>query len=112
VSVAADGTQGDDRSPYSSLSADGRYVVFQSLANNLVPGGTNGVDDIFVYDRQTDTIERVNLAADGTQANDGSYSPSLSADGRYVVLASDTWPQPVANPGWLALASHNTPSPA
>ena len=45
---------------------------FSSSASNLVPGDTNGVSDVFVYDRQTDTIERVSLAADGTQGNGSS----------------------------------------
>ena len=43
-------------------------------------------DDVFVYDRQTDTIERVSLAADGTQGNGDSMHPSISADGRYVAF--------------------------
>ena len=70
VSVADDGTQGNGTSMLlCSISADGRYVAFSSAASNLVPGDTNGVDDIFVYDRQTDTIERVSVASDGTQGN-------------------------------------------
>ena len=44
--------------------------------------------DIFVYDRQTDTIERVSLAADGTQGNGYVDWPSISADGRYVAFYS------------------------
>ena len=56
----------------ASISADGRYVAFYSSASNLVPGDTNGTKDIFVYDRQTDTIERVSLASDGTQGNGDS----------------------------------------
>ena len=61
---------------------------FSSTASNLVPGDTNGIADIFVYDRQTDTIERVSLAADGTQGNGASSAPSISADGRYVAFDS------------------------
>ena len=44
--------------------------------------------DIFVYDRQTDTIERVSVASDGTQGNGDSTAPSISADGRYVAFQS------------------------
>ena len=62
---------------YPSISADGRYVAFQSSASNLVPGDTNGVGDTFVYDRQTHTIERVSLASDGTQGNGSSDQRSL-----------------------------------
>ena len=72
VSVAADGTQGNGYSITPSISADGRYVAFYSVASNLVPGDTNGTTDVFVYDRQTDTIERVSLASDGTQGNGSS----------------------------------------
>ena len=45
-----------------------------------------GAPDIFVYDRQTDTVERVSLATDGTQGNGDSFLPSISADGRYVAF--------------------------
>ena len=94
VSVTSEGTQASDDSYIgpdsysSSISADGRYVAFQSYADNLVPGDTNEQPDIFVRDRQTGTTERVNVAADGTQANDYSYSSSISADGRYVAFSS------------------------
>jgi archaellum component FlaF (FlaF/FlaG flagellin family) len=88
VSLAADGTQGDGNSGLSDFSADGRYVAFASYASNLVPGDTNGVRDVFVYDRQTDTIERVSFAADGTQGNGGSGAVSISDDGRYVAFES------------------------
>ena len=87
MSVADDGTQGNGLINISPrLSADGRYVAFGSDASNLVPDDTNGVADIFVYDRQTNTIERVSVAADGTQGNGESYLPAISADGRYVAF--------------------------
>ena len=63
-------------------------MAFFSVASNLVPGDTNGVRDVFVYDRQTDTIERVSVAADGTQGNGASNGPQISADGRYVAFQS------------------------
>lgn len=71
-----------------ALSADGRFIVFSSLATDLVSGDTNGVADIFVRDRLTGTTERVSVAADGTQANQESRRPALSADGRYVAFYS------------------------
>jgi archaellum component FlaF (FlaF/FlaG flagellin family) len=88
VSLAAAGTQGNSSSNAPSISADGRYVAFESAASNLVPGDTNGQRDVFVYDRQTGTIERVSLASDGTQGNDRCYTPAISADGRYVAFTS------------------------
>lgn len=71
------------------ISADGRYVVFQSGASNLVPGDTNGWEDIFVHDRVTGQTSRISVASDGIQGNSPSTNPSISADGRYVVFASD-----------------------
>jgi hypothetical protein len=88
VSVANTGTQGNDESLLPSISDDGRYVAFASFASNLVVGDTNGTGDIFVYDRRTATIQRISLAADGTQANDLSWDPVISGDGRYVAFTS------------------------
>ncbi|MCY2990669.1 MAG: S8 family serine peptidase [Planctomycetota bacterium] len=88
ISVAADGTPGDGWSQDPSISADGRFVAFQSYAANLVPGDTNDEADVFVYDRQNHTIERVSLASDGTAGNGNSGSPSISADGAYVEFVS------------------------
>jgi Tol biopolymer transport system component len=90
VSIATDGSEGDDHSGSRgiAISADGRYVAFDSDASNLVTGDTNGCSDIFVRDRGTSTTTRVSLASDGSQANDGCSGVSISADGRYVAFAS------------------------
>ncbi len=88
MSVASDGTQGNGDSSGATMSADGRYVAFFSGASNLVPGDTNDNVDIFVRDRQTGTTERINVASDGTQANDYSQVAAISADGRYVAFES------------------------
>ena len=64
-------------------------MAFNSLASNLVPNDTNGQMDVFLYDRLTDTIERVSVASDGSQALGGeSAGASISADGRYVAYYS------------------------
>lgn len=89
VSVAGDGTQGNNSSGQeTALSADGRFVAFFSGASTLVAGDTNGISDIFVHDRQTGETRRVSVASDGTQGNDLSVRPALSADGRFVAFAS------------------------
>ncbi len=88
VSVASDGTQANSSSTVVTVSADGRYVAFESIASNLVSGDTNGVRDIFVHDRQTGQTTRISVASDGTQANGNSFSPALSADGRFVAFDS------------------------
>ena len=88
VSLAWDGSEGDDRSLWASVTADGRYVAFYSYASNLIEDDTNDSADAFVFDRQTDTTERVSVASDGSQANDGSFWLTISADGRYVTFDS------------------------
>lgn len=71
-----------------SMSADGRYLAFCTDSTNLVPDDTNGVLDVFVHDRLTGITERVSVDSAGVEANQGSYNPSLSADGRYVAFDS------------------------
>lgn len=88
VSVASDGTQANGYSADPVISDDGRYIAFRSSATNLVPNDTNGDGDIFVHDRQTRQTVRVSVASDGTQGNNWSYSPTISADGRYIAFDS------------------------
>ena len=89
VSVASDGTQGNDFSAEASISATGRFVAFSSVATNLVSGDTNGVPDVFVHDRKTGQTTRVSVASDGSQGDDFSDAPSISASGRYVAFFSN-----------------------
>jgi len=89
VSVDSSGAEANGDSFAPAISADGRYVAFSSSASNLVPGDTNGVDDIFVRDRQAGTTTRVSVAPGGAEANGGSSTPSISSDGRYVAFLSD-----------------------
>src|SRR5262249_13871093 len=94
VSVASDGTQGNASSGLAftlttpALSADGRFVAFQSYASNLVPGDTNGSSDAFIHDRQTGQTARLSVGSDGRQANGPSFAPGLSADGRFAAFMS------------------------
>ncbi len=88
VSVASDGGQGNFPSISPTISADGRYVAFHSLASNLVEGDTNNTNDIFVRDRLSGTTERVSVTSNESQANEESNHPSISADGRYVAFIS------------------------
>jgi Tol biopolymer transport system component len=89
VSVASNGTEANASSFYHAISADGRYVAFSSDATNLVSGDTNGKVDVFLHDRVTGSTTRVSVESGGAQANDDSYYPALSADGRYVAFSSD-----------------------
>jgi len=88
VSLSSTGAQGNFRSDFPALSADGRFVAFQSVASNLVPGDANGGTDVFVRDRQSGTTERVNLSTAGAQADSSSGAPRISADGRFVAFTS------------------------
>jgi Tol biopolymer transport system component len=88
VSVSSSGTQGDKYSANSSISTDGRYVVFHAIATTLVPGDTNGATDVFVHDLQMGTTTRVSVDSDGAQGNGGSQNPAISEDGRYIVFDS------------------------
>jgi Tol biopolymer transport system component len=88
VSVDSSGVQGDAGSYDPAITPDGRFVAFRSFADNLVPNDTNGFHDIFVHDRQTGTTEIVSVDSSGVQANGPSFSPSISADGRYVAFYS------------------------
>ena len=88
VSVASDGTQGNNTSRMPSINADGRFVAFSSYAANLVSGDTNGYEDVFVHDRQTGQTERVSLSNESVQGDSSSYRPSISADGRFVAFES------------------------
>lgn len=67
------------------MSADGRYVVFESLDTGLAPGdgGSNGAD-IFVRDMVGGTTERVSIQPNGQPLSVPSHTPAISADGRYV----------------------------
>jgi hypothetical protein len=71
-----------------SISADGRYVVFETEAPNIVPGDTNFSVDVFVYDRETDTVERVSVDSFGAEAWWDSYGAAISGDGRVVAFRS------------------------
>lgn len=71
-----------------TLSADGRFVAFDSRAANLVPGDTNGVRDVFVRDLRHQTTRLVSARADGAPGASYSENPSMSADGRYIAFES------------------------
>ena len=89
VSVSSNGTQADGGSSDAAISADGRFVAFNSFAENLVDGDINGATDTFVHDRKTSITELVSVSSNGIQGNFGSSNGvSISADGRFVVFAS------------------------
>ena len=88
VSVSSQGKQGNGESDCNGISADGRFVLFESNASNLVPGDTNGSWDVFVRDRLKGTTKRVSVSSSGKQGNDWSVDAFISADGHFVAFDS------------------------
>jgi WD40 repeat protein len=89
VSVDSNGVEANSGGDIPAISANGRYVAFQSHSDNLVPGDTNSKTDIFAHDRLTGATERVSVDSAGLQAGKDNYFPFISADGRYVVFSSE-----------------------
>jgi Tol biopolymer transport system component len=88
VSIASGGGEASGRSAYPSISADGRYVAFDSMADDLVGNDTNDAPDIFVRDRERGTTRRVSLSRTGDEGDSNSEYPLISADGRFVAFQS------------------------
>ncbi len=88
VSVNTIGAPANDESSWPSISSDGRFVAFDSGADNLVEGDTRGVQDVFVHDRVTGQTTRASVDSVGNQGHRGSISPSISSDGRFVAFSS------------------------
>src|SRR5439155_6744257 len=88
VSVSSSGAESNGASSSPSMSSDGRLVAFVGCGTNLVAGDTNGMCDIFVRDRAQGTTERVSVSSSGAQANNASFSPAITPDGRYVAFWS------------------------
>ncbi|MHC2623020.1 VCBS repeat-containing protein [Bradyrhizobium huanghuaihaiense] len=89
VSTSATGAQADDQSYQSVLSPDGTKVAFESYADNLVPGDTNGAPDVFVKDLTTGAITLVSTNASGVQG--GGYQPVFSSDGTKLAFSSASY---------------------
>lgn len=88
LSVSSAGAEGNNLSSSPQISGDGRYVVFNSIASNLVTGDTNGTGDVFLRDTQNGTTTLISQATDGTQSNGVSLNQQISGDGRFVVFQS------------------------
>ncbi|KAA3609158.1 MAG: hypothetical protein DWQ01_10085 [Planctomycetota bacterium] len=93
--------EGDERSDHLSISGDGRFISFQSWANNLVPGGPGAIIECYVFDRDADCngvfddafqggvrTWLISRKSDGQLATHSSRNPKLSDDGRTVVFFS------------------------
>jgi len=89
VSVNAAGNAGGNGNSFpSAISADGRFVLFESTASDLVPGDTNSVNDVFLRDLVSGVTLLVSTNGSGGVANDQSHSPVMTRDGRYIAFVS------------------------
>ena len=90
VTKNAAGDEGDDSSEDSEISSDGRFIVFESRAENLVTSDDNALEDCFLYNRKTKKMRRISLRNNGQQTNSGdSDDPAVSTDARFVVFESE-----------------------
>jgi hypothetical protein len=89
VSTDSSGTAAGGACAAPSISGDGRYVAFQSIAANLTSGDTNGKVDIFVKDLESGTVTIASSDSSGSPANSYSYDAAISGDGRYVAFRSN-----------------------
>jgi hypothetical protein len=94
VSLDSNGAEGEGDSLNSALSGDGRFVIFDSDACNLIPGNcnssgdTNGATDVFLHDRDTHTTRLVSISSAGVQGDLASFDPKISANGRVIAFTS------------------------
>lgn len=88
VSVTQGGQQVSGVSSKASVSGNGRFVAFQSSATEFAAGDNNDAIDIFVKDMTTGKVERISVDSNGIEANDGSWNPQISANGRIVTFES------------------------
>jgi Tol biopolymer transport system component len=88
ISVSSTDEEADGFSSYASISADGRYVVFDSFAENLVADDTNDATDVFIRDRKRRTTVRVSLTNAGDEGDSSSEYPFLASNGRFVAFQS------------------------
>jgi Tol biopolymer transport system component len=87
-SVSTSEAEGNSDSSRPSISSNNRFVVFSSIATNLVSGDTNGFEDVFVRDRNAGRTRRVSLTFDGSQGDNRAFSAVISADRQYVAFTS------------------------
>ncbi|NQU50583.1 MAG: PD40 domain-containing protein [Planctomycetes bacterium] len=88
VSLSSAGSEANGPSYSPAISANGRFVAFVSLSDNLVPADVNGSADVFVHDLQNQETRLVSVGVGGAPANGASFTPSISGDGRYLAFRS------------------------
>lgn len=89
ISVNSSGAQADAGSNYTAISSDGRFVVLQSDATNLVPSDTNFTSDVFIHEILSGQTTLISTDSAGIQGNNRSDDPTVSANGRFIAFHSD-----------------------
>jgi Tol biopolymer transport system component len=115
ISLSAISTEVTGDSTFPSLSADGRYVLFHSVSNELVAGDSNEAADVFLRDRVAETTIRVSVGSKGEQADGPAVADSLalSSDGRQAAFGSQASNlAPGVTGGWQQLYLRTLPAPA
>jgi Tol biopolymer transport system component len=87
ISVSTAGGQVNDDAFADDISDDGRYVLFDTGANNLVGADTNGTFDVFIRDRQSGTTTRVSTNSTGAQGNDDSFFGAFTPDANTIAFS-------------------------
>lgn len=87
VSVSSEGVESNGRVGQAVMSQDGRFILFDSDASNLVADDTNGVKDVFLRDLKRDTTDRISIGWDGSEADGETFAGSISYDGRFIAFA-------------------------
>lgn len=92
ISVSTSGEEGNSDSIRPSISGDGRYVVFESKADNLVPSDTNEIGDIFIHDMHSGITKRISEPIEGIEGANyyDSFRARISSNGRFVTFSSYT----------------------
>lgn len=88
VSVATGGVQANGNSYAPTVSEDGQFVAFGSVATNMAAGDADTIRDVFVHDRATGNTTLVSVSTSGIKGNQNSYTPYISGNGGFVVFAS------------------------
>jgi Tol biopolymer transport system component len=102
VSLNSSGVEGSMASTAPSISGDGRFIAFQSYADNLIINDQNFDEDVFVHDRQSGQTECISVGMFGRTGNGRSWSPVISADGHYVCFVSRASDLVSADGNWNA----------
>lgn len=90
VSSSPANTQGNYASYRPVISGNGQYVVFYSQSSTFVTGDTNGYQDIFLRNLNTNQTTRISMCNSGNQVTGNCYTPSISSDGKYITYYTNS----------------------